>query len=197
MDKPLKILVVDDIAQIRALFREGIQATFSNVEITEAENLREARHALQNASFDAIITDCGFPNETEVVRESGNRNGVVLINEIRQRKYGKTNALAPIAFNSAEITPAKESGALQPGGNTKCFKKGSLYGSLTRGTATNNFTVGSVATPTMSWLQTELTEEKVSERRKSLEDAARGNEGVSFLSRFFGVGSKSNRASGK
>jgi hypothetical protein len=95
-----------------------------------------------------------------------NRNGPLLISEIRKGRYGKVNAAAPIAFNSAEITAEKEEAATRHGGNTKAFKKGSLYGGLTVGTSADNFTVASVATPTTEWLETELTEEKLEQRRR-------------------------------
>lgn len=166
MEKPISILVVDDIAHLRQLFRQSLESRFPEAEVTDAANLKEARAALKAKSFDAIITDCGFPLDKEAVREHGNRNGPLLISEIRRGMYGKVNAAAPIAFNSAEITADKEEAAIRHGGNTKAFKKGSLYGGLTVGTAADNFTVDSVATQTTNWLESELNEEKVEQRRK-------------------------------
>jgi CheY-like chemotaxis protein len=188
MQKPISILIVDDIAHLRQLFRQSLESKFPDAEITDAANLMEARAALKAKSFDAIITDCGFPLDKEAVREQGNRNGPLLIGEIRKGMYGKVNAAAPIAFNSAEITAEKEGAATRHGGNTKSFKKGSLYGGLTVGTASDNFTVDSVATQTTNWLETELSEEKVEQRRKLGEPKAQKQW---TLSNLFSFGSSS------
>ena len=53
--------VVEDIAQLGQFFQEGLQAKLPNTKITVAENLKQARAALKAGTYDAIITDCGFP----------------------------------------------------------------------------------------------------------------------------------------
>ena len=86
-----------------------------------------------------LLLIAGFPEENEE-RLHGNRNGIVLIGEIRKGNYGKYHAIMPIAFNSAETDYDKSWAALSHGGNTKSFKKGSLYGAMTVGTSQDNFT---------------------------------------------------------
>jgi CheY-like chemotaxis protein len=166
--EPLRILVVEDILDLRTMFVTSLQRTFPDVEVTGTENLTNARKALAHTSYDAIITDCGFPLDTEQVRQSRNRNGIILISEIRNGQYGPQNAAIPIAFNSAELTQEKRIAALRCGGNTKCFTKGSYYGVLTKGRIDTNFTERTVAGATTDWLKSELTEEKISERRSAL-----------------------------
>lgn len=164
----LTLLVVEDINHHRLLFSEGLHEAFPDARIVFAEDLATARTMLQTHAFDAVVTDCGFPDDPQHPRVNGNRNGIALISEIRNRQYGKYHTTIPIAFNSVELYPDKIKDALQCGGNTRCFRKGSLYEFMPRGKAMDNFTLGSVTGETVKWLQEELTEDKIQQRKASL-----------------------------
>jgi CheY-like chemotaxis protein len=164
----MKILVVEDINMLRMFFEEKLREAFPDADIHSAANLEVAREQLKSNAFDAVVTDCGFPPTEKDERVNGNRNGVTLLSEMREGKYGKYHSIIPVAFNSAEMYPDKANMALSCGGNTRCFRKGSLYEVMPKGTYDENFTPESVAGGSTRWLQQELTEEKIQERKAKL-----------------------------
>lgn len=84
-----KILVIDDDQLIRLFLKETL--TRQQLDVTLAENGKEALHALKNASFDLIITDMKLPDTT----------GIELLKKAKEL-YPATPVIVITAFGTIE-----------------------------------------------------------------------------------------------
>jgi CheY-like chemotaxis protein len=168
--EPLRLLIVEDIKSLSQMFVSALQKSFPGAQLDAVETLTQARDALRSNAYDAVVTDCGFPESDIMERLHGNRNGITLMSEIRRGAYGTYNKNTPIAFNSAEMDADKRDAAERIGGNTKSFRKGSYYPGIRIGTNEQNFNVENVTGESVRWLKEELAEDKVAQRRADVEE---------------------------
>src|SRR5437763_342234 len=105
MDRPARILIVDDVADIRELFRFSLELDGHSV--TEASNGREALEEVRRSLPDLLVLDLTMPGMDgwavldELGRESGHRPKVAVVTahadesvEIRARGAGADAYLA-------------------------------------------------------------------------------------------------------
>ncbi len=100
-DKKLRILLADDNAFNREIATEALLRHFENVEITEAENGKEAIGFLENQDFDLVLMDMQMPE----------MNGTEATRLIRQQ----LGSDIPIIALTASATPEEIEKALESG----------------------------------------------------------------------------------
>ena len=146
------ILVVEDILELQIMFISELRKNFPGYDIIGVDTLNKAQAELRSKSFDAVVTDCGFPIDDKTEREYGNTCGLTLIKEIREGILGSQNQNTIIAFNSAEMDEEKKNTALKHGGKISCFKKGAIYPTV-RGKNASQYTIENVTGQSIRWLK--------------------------------------------
>jgi hypothetical protein len=192
-----KVLVVEDSSYLQRLFAEAIQKNFPESEIRLVDTLENARDELRQANeetapYTHMIIDCGFPTEFLEERLRGNRNGLLLISEIRKGDFGEAHKAAPIAFNSAEFPYEKFAEQFGPNkedaGNTRVFFKGDTvpaaqaehYSDAQKGIVakgifrrddrpTKIYTEDTVCKATMDWFKQLYLPKEIGQTRQPLE----------------------------
>src|SRR5262245_14994983 len=80
--RPLKILIVDDSAMMRAVIKRAVRLTDLEIGgVLEAENGRAALEVLDREPVDAVLTDINMPemNGVELLREISRRGPAELV----------------------------------------------------------------------------------------------------------------------
>lgn len=99
----MKILIVDDSKAMRMIVQRTLrQAGFGDHDVTEAANGVEAMSALEQSSYDLVLSDWNMPE----------MSGIELLKTMRSKGLG-----APFGFVTSEGTPpmrqaASDAGAL-------------------------------------------------------------------------------------
>lgn len=125
-DRPLKVLIVDDVASNRMITRELLASAGHTV--TQAEEGRQALLLLQEQAFDAVLSDVRMPG----------MDGVTLLAELR-RKYSRTELA--IVMTSAHFDQQQREQLLSMGANvclSKPYIPAELLASLQEATPENN-----------------------------------------------------------
>lgn len=117
--KPVRILIVEDSPRLLPMFVEQAIKTFAGVDyslankkleeqyeypgvvIHHCHTLKEARELLSTHDFNGAVIDIGFPTDNITERLTGNRNGLILLGEIRTGAL-KRNQKIPVAVTSVE-----------------------------------------------------------------------------------------------
>lgn len=101
--RKLRFLVVEDNKTIRKVIVQKLQKLFNNVEITEADNGKEALFLFDNSSYQLVITDIDMPG----------MNGLDLCRKIKTEYASDKVAVVIITAKSAEkhIKEGFEAGA--------------------------------------------------------------------------------------
>jgi DNA-binding NtrC family response regulator len=105
----MNVLIVDDQRSARRVLR-SILETLVNVEVSEAENLSEARQAIEKQARDLIFIDIRLSDDPR------NQDGMVFLQEVRE----KTNAAAIVVSALSDLASVRQ--AMRLGAHDYLFK---------------------------------------------------------------------------
>lgn len=95
----LRVLVVEDVADIREVFTVLLEA--EGADVAAAGTGREAADLIRNREFDVVLSDLGLPDIP----------GDVLIRQILAAKKGRVRVVVVTGYNEPYLTRARQAGA--------------------------------------------------------------------------------------
>ena len=104
-DRPIRILMIDDHAVLRAGLRMIIESHIGMVVVGEAENRRDLLAAIANETPDIILLDLDL----------GDENGLDLLPELTRRRARCADHLAHRIARPRSTTPRHSAGSNGPG----------------------------------------------------------------------------------